>query len=74
MLLAMLFLLGFLKQTETIRSEKSSELADADRQNPSCGSGCGDHGRGACDACWAHISVLMNFKIWASAWEPCANT
>src|SRR5215475_8206211 len=33
LLVAILFLLCFLKQTETIRSEKFSELADAHRQN-----------------------------------------
>jgi hypothetical protein len=43
LLVAILFLLCFLKQTETIRSEKSSELADAHRQNSSRGSGSGDH-------------------------------
>jgi hypothetical protein len=43
LLVAILFLLCFLKQTETIRSEKSSELADAHRQNSSRGSGDGDH-------------------------------
>jgi hypothetical protein len=32
----MLFLLCFLKQTETIRPEKSSGVADAGRQNSSC--------------------------------------
>jgi hypothetical protein len=33
LLVAILFLLCFLKQTETIGSEKFSELADAHRQN-----------------------------------------
>src|SRR6266446_5969971 len=33
LLVAILFLLCFLKQTETIRSENFSELADAHRQN-----------------------------------------
>src|SRR5260370_41580260 len=43
LLVAISFLLSFLKQTETIRSEKFSELADAHRQNSSRGSGSGDH-------------------------------
>src|SRR6266851_4031892 len=38
LLVAISFLLCFLKQTETIRSEKFSELADAHRQNSSRGS------------------------------------
>src|SRR5438132_1330125 len=58
LLVAILFLLCFLKQTETIRSEKFSELADAHRQNSSRGSGSGDHYCCACDACWAHMSLL----------------
>src|SRR6185436_17338852 len=36
---AILFLLCLFKQSETIRSEESSELADAHRQNSSRGSG-----------------------------------
>ena len=55
---AILFLLCFLKQTETFDFEKFSELADAHRQNSSRGSGSGDHYCGACDACWAHMSLL----------------
>jgi hypothetical protein len=43
LLVAILFLLCFLKQTETIRSEKSSQLADAHRQNSSRGSRSADH-------------------------------
>jgi hypothetical protein len=35
LLVAILFLLPFLKQTETIRHEKFFELADAHRQNSS---------------------------------------
>src|SRR5713101_1469772 len=35
LLVAILFLLCFLKQTETIRSEQFAELADAHRQNSS---------------------------------------
>src|SRR5262249_22617243 len=58
LLVAILFLLCFLKQTETIRSEQFSELADAHRQNSSYGSGSGDHYCCACDACWAHMSLL----------------
>src|SRR5260370_32793876 len=58
LLVAILFLLCFLKQTETIRSEKFSELADAHRQNSSRGSGSGDYYYCACDACWAHMSLL----------------
>src|SRR5262249_14269796 len=46
-----------LKQTEIIRSEKLSELADAHRQNSSRGSCSGDHHCCACDACWAHMSL-----------------
>ena len=42
-LLPCCFLLCFLKQTETIRFEKFSELADAHRQNSSRGSCSGDH-------------------------------
>src|SRR6266567_3942935 len=58
LLVAILFLLSFLKQTEMIHSEKFSELADAHRQNSSRGSGSGDHYCCACDACWAHMSLL----------------
>src|ERR1700675_40318 len=58
LLVAILFLLCFLKQTETIRSENFSELADAHRQNSSCGSGSGAHYCRARDACWAHMSLL----------------
>jgi hypothetical protein len=43
-----------------IRSEKFSELADAHRQNSSCGSGSGDHYCCACDAYWAHMSLLIS--------------
>src|SRR6202162_3813509 len=58
LLLAILFLLSFMKQTETIRSEKSPKLADAHRQNSSGGSGSGDDFCCACDTCRAHISLL----------------
>jgi hypothetical protein len=58
LLVAILFLLDFLKQTETIRPEKFSEFADAHRQNSSRGSRSGGHHGCACDACWAHISLL----------------
>jgi hypothetical protein len=58
LLAAILFLLDFLKQTETIRLEKSPKLADAHRQNSSRGSRSGGHHCGTCDACWAHISLL----------------
>src|SRR5262249_53686880 len=51
--IAILFLLS-----ETIRSEKFSELVDAHRQNSSRGSGSSDHYCCACDACWAHMSLL----------------
>src|SRR5229473_1705842 len=54
LLVAILFLRCFLRQTETIRSEQCSELADAHRQNSSRGSGSGDHDCCACDTCWAH--------------------
>src|ERR1700686_1227005 len=57
LLVALSFLLYFLKQTETTRSEEFSELADAHHQNSSCGSGSGDHYCCACDACWAHMSL-----------------
>src|SRR5581483_6625768 len=57
-LTAILFLLCFLKPTEIIRSEKFSELADAQRQNSSRRSRSGRHHRRACDACWTHISLL----------------
>jgi hypothetical protein len=63
LLVAILFLLCFLKQTETIRSKKFSELADAHRQNSSCGSGSGDHYCCACDACWAHMSLLISSSL-----------
>src|SRR6516162_8615575 len=55
---AILFLLCFLKQTETIRAEKFSELSDTHRQNSSRGSGSGHHCCCACDAYWAHMSLL----------------
>jgi hypothetical protein len=55
LLVAILFLLDFLKQTETIRFEKLFEFADAHRQNSSSGSRSGGHHRGACDAYWAQI-------------------
>jgi hypothetical protein len=58
LLVAILFLLDFLKQTETIRPEKFSEFADAHRQNSSRGSRPGGHHCCAGDACWAHISPL----------------
>src|SRR4030088_1333336 len=58
LLVAISFLLCFLKQTETTRSENFSELANAHRQNSSRGSGSGDHYCCACDACWAHRSLL----------------
>jgi hypothetical protein len=58
LLVAILFLLDFLKQTATIRSEKVFEFADARRQNSSRGSRSGGHRCYACDACWTHISLL----------------
>jgi hypothetical protein len=58
LLVAILFLLDFLKQTETIRFEKLFEFADAHCQNSSRGSRSGGHHCGACDAYWAHISLL----------------
>jgi hypothetical protein len=57
LLVAILFLLDFLKQTETIRSEKFSKSAYVHRQNSSRESRSGDHHGCACDACWAHISL-----------------
>src|SRR5262245_56488567 len=58
LLVAISFLLCFRKQTETTRSEKYSELADAHRQNSSRESSSGDHYCRACDAYWAHMSLL----------------
>src|ERR1700692_5132182 len=58
LLVAISFLLRFQKRTETIRSETFSELADAHRQNAPRGSGSGDHYCCACDANWAHLSLL----------------
>src|ERR1700726_1828956 len=58
LLVAILFLLDFLKQTETIRPEKFSEFADTHHQNSSRGSRSGGHHCCACDAGWAHISLL----------------
>jgi hypothetical protein len=58
LLVAILFLLDFLKQAETIRPENFRKFADARRQNSSRGSRSGGHHRCACDACWAHISLL----------------
>src|ERR1035438_8932809 len=58
LLVAILFLLCSLKQTETIRSDKFSEFADAHRQNSPLGSGSGDHCCCACDAYWAHMPIL----------------
>jgi hypothetical protein len=61
LLVAILFLLDFLKQAKTIRFEKFSEFADAHRQNSSRGSRSAHH-YCACDACRAHIpsSELLN--------------
>src|ERR1700690_634764 len=58
LLVAILFLLDFLKQSEAIRAENFSELADANRQNSSRGSRSGGHCCCACDAGWAHICLL----------------
>src|SRR5207302_195179 len=49
LLVAISFLLCFLKQTETSRSENFSELADAQCQNSSRGSGSGDDHCCTCD-------------------------
>jgi hypothetical protein len=43
LLVAVLFLLDFLEQAETIRPEKIPEFADAHRQNSSRGSRSGRH-------------------------------
>src|SRR5277367_4188755 len=51
-------LLRDLKQTETIRCEKCSELADAQGQNSSGGCGSGNHYCCGCETCWAHMSLL----------------
>jgi hypothetical protein len=58
LLVAILFLLDFLKQTKTIRFEEFSEFADARRQNSSRGSSSGGYHCCACDANWAHISLF----------------
>jgi hypothetical protein len=58
LLVAILFLLSFLKQTETIHLENFSEPADARRQNSSGGSGSGDDYRCVCDAYRAHMFPL----------------
>src|SRR6478672_6455448 len=55
LLVAISSLLCFVKQTDTARCKKSSELADTHRQNSSRRSDCRDHDCRACDACWAHI-------------------
>ena len=49
-----------MKQTETPRPEKFSDLADAHRQNSSRESGAGDHHGCVCDAYWAHISLRVS--------------
>src|SRR5215831_1988969 len=59
-LIAISFLLCSLKQTETPRSEKFSNLPDAHRQNPSCKAGSSDHHCCVCDAYRAHISLLVS--------------
>src|SRR5262245_47314857 len=58
LLVPMSFLLWSLKQSETTRSEKFSDLGDAHRQNSPCESSSGDHHCCVCDAYWAHISLL----------------
>jgi hypothetical protein len=58
LLVAILFLLDFLKRNATTRSEKVFEFANARRQNSSRGSRSGGHHGYACDARWAHISLL----------------
>jgi hypothetical protein len=63
LLVAISFLLHFLKQTQTIRFENSSAFGDAHRQNSSGGTGCGDHYCRAGDACWAHRSLLYGLPI-----------
>jgi hypothetical protein len=59
LVVAILFLLDFLKQTQTTRHEKSSEFAYARRQNSSRESRSRGHYYRACDACWAHISLMV---------------
>jgi hypothetical protein len=58
LLVAILFLLDFLTQTETRGAEKFSEFADAHRQNSSRGYRAGGYHCCACDAGWAHIPLL----------------
>src|SRR5262249_24144668 len=70
LLVAISFLLCFLKQTETTRSEKFSEFADAHRQNSSHGSGSGDHYCCACDACRAHCPSFELPSEFPMCWMP----
>src|SRR5580693_3334572 len=54
LLVAILFLLCFLKQPETTRAKNFSELADPHHENSSRGSSSGGHHCRACDAYRAH--------------------
>ena len=49
-----------MKQREAIRSEKSSDLADADRENSSRRSNSGNQDCCVGYACWAHMSILVS--------------
>jgi hypothetical protein len=59
LLVAISFLLCFIRQTETSGSEKLFELADARSQNSRRRSSSGEYYRCAFDACWAHMSLLQ---------------
>jgi hypothetical protein len=49
-----------MKQREAIRSEKSADLADADRENSSRRSNSGNQDCCVGYACWAHMSILVS--------------
>lgn len=52
-----------MKQREAIRPEKSSDLADADRENSSRRSHSGNQDCGIGYACWAHRSILVTLIL-----------
>src|SRR5579862_1574005 len=58
LLVAILFLLNYLKPTETTRSEKFSEFGNAQGQNSACGACSGGHHGCAGDTCRAHGFLL----------------
>jgi hypothetical protein len=63
-----LFLLNFLKQTETTRFEKVFEFADAGGENSSRRSRSGGHHCYAGDACWTHYFLLRTSEPPAPQW------